>query len=154
MATLPHPRILSPASNRAPGLERQVIARGPRLFHRGRRRHVPRGGCRQRASTAGNKGPARSVGRPCTARAVAADIRAGGPGRKSPLSHIMGVLFQDYGLAPLRRAALLARKLVRSSVQLAVVPLCCRTLRTFATEAVGKLAAIIRVNLGARAARH
>ena len=26
--------------------------------------------------------------------------------------------------------------------------LCCRTLRTFATEAVGKLAAIIRVNLG------
>ena len=26
--------------------------------------------------------------------------------------------------------------------------LCCRTLRTFTTEALGKLAAIIRVNLG------
>ena len=38
-------------------------------------------------------------------------------GTKSPISHIMRVLFQDYGLASLRRAALLARKLVRSSVQ-------------------------------------
>jgi hypothetical protein len=47
---------------------------------------------------------------------------AGVPGRKSPISHLMRVLFQDYGLAPLRRTALLARKLVRSSVQLAVVP--------------------------------
>jgi hypothetical protein len=54
-------------------------------------------------------------------RAFAADIRAGVPDRKSPTSLIMRVLFQDYGLAPLRRAALLARKLVRSSVQLAVL---------------------------------
>jgi hypothetical protein len=43
-------------------------------------------------------------------------------GLKSPLSNIMRVLFLDYGLPPLRRAALLARRLVRSSVQLAVVP--------------------------------
>jgi hypothetical protein len=55
-------------------------------------------------------------------RAFAADIRAGVPGRKSPISHIMRVLFQDYGPPPLRRASLLARRLVRSSVQLAVVP--------------------------------
>jgi hypothetical protein len=68
------------------------------------------------------QGPARWVGRRCTARAFAADIRAGVPSSKSPISHIIRVLFQDYGLAPLRRAALLARTLVRSSVQVAVVP--------------------------------
>jgi hypothetical protein len=58
----------------------------------------------------------------CSAALFAADIRAGVPGPKSPISHIMGVLFQDYDLAPLRRAAVHARNLVRSSVQLAVVP--------------------------------
>jgi hypothetical protein len=44
-------------------------------------------------------------------------------GPQVSLSQIMRVLFLDYGLAPPRRAALLARKLVRSWVQVAVVPL-------------------------------
>jgi hypothetical protein len=94
-------------------------------------------------------GTSKVGGSPCTARAVAADIRAGVPGRKSPISLIMRVLFQDYGLAPLRMAALSSQgNWFGLRCSWLFFHLCCRTLRTFATEAVGKLAAIIRVNLG------
>ena len=65
------------------------------------------------------RGKAQVAGALCT---FAGNTRADVLGRKSPISHIMRVLFQDCGLAPLRRVALLARKLVRSSVQLAVAP--------------------------------
>src|ERR1700721_2526954 len=98
-----------------------AFACGPRLLDRCRRRHVP-SRVPSASENRGKQGPARSVGGPCTARVFAADIRAGVPGRKSPISHIMRDLFQDYGLAPLRRAALLAKKLVRCSMAVAVVP--------------------------------
>jgi hypothetical protein len=85
------------------GLEQLIC----RLRTIGKSCHVPRGGCRQRASTAGNRD---RQGRWVAGAlpAFAADIRAGVPDRKSPISRIMRFLFQDYGLAPLRRAALLA----------------------------------------------
>jgi hypothetical protein len=63
----------------------------------------------------------------------------------------MRVLFPDYGLAPLRGTALLARKLgswfgigyIRLLFRLRGRPL-----GTVATEVAGKLASVIRVNLG------
>jgi hypothetical protein len=60
----------------------------------------------------------------------------------------MRALFLDYGLAPPGSALLLGESWFGLRCIRQLFHLSCCTLGTFATEAAGKLAAIIRLNLG------